>query len=176
MPGVRTPPKAPAPAPEAAKAFGEGLGDGVGVGVGAGAGVGVGAGGGGLASIVLGTSGVVFAVLPAYAPDEQARVHVFCHAAPGTWHAMGVMLSAAGSLSWLRGVLGADYGTLDDEAARWKPGVEVVYERHDDWVGGKMPQLKKMFEALGFDRSGGGDFRFHKNPRCCPRMGTNEHE
>ena len=26
----------------------------------------------------------------------------------------------------------------------WKPGVEVVYERHDDWVGGKMPQLKKV--------------------------------
>ena len=26
----------------------------------------------------------------------------------------------------------------------WKPGVEVVYERHDDWVGGKLPQLKKV--------------------------------
>ena len=71
----------------------------------------------GLVSVVLGTSGVVFAVLPAYAPDAQARVHVFCHAAPGTWHAMGVMLSAAGSLAWLRGVLGADYATLDAEAA-----------------------------------------------------------
>jgi xylulokinase len=78
----------------------------------------------GLVSVVLGTSGVVFAVLPAYAPDEEARVHVFCHAAPGTWHAMGVMLSAAGSFSWLRGVLGADYGALDSEAAGWEPGVE----------------------------------------------------
>jgi xylulokinase len=78
----------------------------------------------GLVSVVLGTSGVVFAVLPAYAPDEQARVHVLCHAAPGTWHAMGVMLSAAGSLAWLRGVLGADFGTLDAEAALWEPGVE----------------------------------------------------
>lgn len=78
----------------------------------------------GLVSVVLGTSGVVFAVLPEYAPDEQARVHVFCHAAPGTWHAMGVMLSAAGSFAWLRGVLGADYATLDAEAARWQPGVE----------------------------------------------------
>jgi xylulokinase len=78
----------------------------------------------GLVSVVLGTSGVVFAVLPAYAPDEQARVHVFCHAAPGTWHAMGVMLSAAGSFAWLRGVLGADYATLDAEAASWEPGVE----------------------------------------------------
>ena len=78
----------------------------------------------GLVSVVLGTSGVVFAVLPAYAPDEQARVHVFCHAAPGSWHAMGVMLSAAGSFAWLHGVLGADYATLDEEAARWQPGVE----------------------------------------------------
>jgi xylulokinase len=53
-------------------------------------------------SLVLGTSGVVFAALPAYEPDPQARVHVFCHAVPGSWHAMGVMLSAAGSLQWAR--------------------------------------------------------------------------
>jgi xylulokinase len=75
-------------------------------------------------SVVLGTSGVVFAVLPAYAPDPQARVHVFCHAVPETWHAMGVMLSAAGSFAWLRRTLGADYGALDEEAERWEPGAE----------------------------------------------------
>jgi xylulokinase len=75
-------------------------------------------------SVVIGTSGVVFAVLPAYAPDREARVHVFCHAVPGTWHAMGVMLSAAGSAAWLRQALGADLGVLDQEAARWAPGVE----------------------------------------------------
>ena len=75
-------------------------------------------------SVVLGTSGVVFAVLPAYAPDAEARVHVFCHAVPGTWHAMGVMLSAAGSAAWLRQALGADLQTLDAEGAGWEPGVE----------------------------------------------------
>jgi xylulokinase len=75
-------------------------------------------------SVVLGTSGVVFAVLPTYKPDAQARVHVFCHAVPGTWHAMGVMLSAAGSLAWLRHVVGAEYGVLDQEAERWPPGAE----------------------------------------------------
>jgi xylulokinase len=75
-------------------------------------------------SVVLGTSGVVFAALPAYAPDAQARAHVFCHAVPGTWHAMGVMLSAAGSAAWLREALAADLGTLEQEAARWEPGVE----------------------------------------------------
>ena len=75
-------------------------------------------------SVVLGTSGVVFSVLPAYAPDVQARVHVFCHAVPGTWHAMGVMLSAAGSFSWLHDALGASYAVLDEEAARWPAGTE----------------------------------------------------
>jgi len=75
-------------------------------------------------SVVLGTSGVVFAALPSYAPDPEARVHVFCHAVPGTWHAMGVMLSAAGSLAWLRRAVGADYVVLDEEAARWPPGTE----------------------------------------------------
>ena len=78
----------------------------------------------GAVSVVLGTSGVVFAPLPAYAPDVRARVHVFCHAVPGSWHAMGVMLSAAGSLAWLRSVVGADFGVLDTEAARWSPGTE----------------------------------------------------
>jgi len=26
----------------------------------------------------------------------------------------------------------------------WKPGVEVVYERNDDWAGGPLPKLKKV--------------------------------
>ena len=61
-------------------------------------------------SIVLGTSGVVLAALPAFAADAQARVHVFCHAVPDTWEAMGVMLSAAGSLRWLRDAVAPDAG------------------------------------------------------------------
>jgi len=75
-------------------------------------------------SVVLGTSGVVFAVLPEYTVDPLARLHVFCHAIPQRWHAMGVMLSAAGSAAWLHGVLGADFRTLDTEAAGWDPGAE----------------------------------------------------
>ncbi len=76
-------------------------------------------------SIVLGTSGVVLAALPAFRHDPHARLHVFCHAVPGTWQAMGVMLSAAGSMSWLRGVLGGlDYRVLDTEAAAWEAGAE----------------------------------------------------
>ena len=77
-------------------------------------------------SVVLGTSGVVFCALPAFAADEEARVHAFCHAVPETWHAMGVMLSAAGSLAWLRDAVarGVAYGDLVKEAEGWPPGVE----------------------------------------------------
>jgi xylulokinase len=80
----------------------------------------------GPASVVLGTSGVVFAALPAYRPEERARVHVFCHAVPGAWHAMGVMLSAAGSLQWLRDAIapGVPFDPLVVEARGWEPGVE----------------------------------------------------
>src|SRR3954464_8280575 len=78
--------------------------------------LGVGIAAPGPVSVVLGTSGVVFAALPADAPEPEARVHVFSPAVPGTWHAMGVMLSAAGSFAWLRQALGAGYGALDEEA------------------------------------------------------------
>ena len=77
-------------------------------------------------SVQLGTSGVVFAAMPSFQADPEARVHSFCHAVPGAWHAMGVMLSAAGSLRWLRDAVapGADFAALTAEAERWEPGVE----------------------------------------------------
>ena len=80
----------------------------------------------GPASVVLGTSGVVFAASDAFAADRAARVHSFCHAVPGAWHSMGVMLSAAGSLRWLRDAVapGGDFAALLAEAERWEPGVE----------------------------------------------------
>jgi xylulokinase len=88
--------------------------------------LGVGVTGPGVLSVVLGTSGVVLAALPEYAHDPQARVHAFCHAVPGTWQAMGVMLSAAGSLEWLHGVVGADasFDQLVAEAEAWPPGAD----------------------------------------------------
>jgi xylulokinase len=75
-------------------------------------------------SVVLGTSGVVFAALPEFKADPQARVHAFCHAVPAAWHAMGVMLSAAGSLRWLHDAVDGTYDDLFAEAARWPVGVE----------------------------------------------------
>jgi xylulokinase len=86
-------------------------------------GVGVVAAGGPL-SVVLGTSGVVFAAQESFAPDPEGRVHAFCHAVPGAWHTMGVMLSAAGSLAWLRSAAGGEFAELAQEAAAWEPGTE----------------------------------------------------
>jgi xylulokinase len=64
--------------------------------------VGVGAVAPGVVALSLGTSGVVFATTETPAIEARGRVHAFCHAVPGRWHMMGVMLSAAGSLRWLR--------------------------------------------------------------------------
>jgi xylulokinase len=86
--------------------------------------LGVGVVGPGPLSVVLGTSGVVFAALEGYRADPEARVHVFCHAVPDTWEAMGVMLSAAGSLRWLRDVVGGAFDELVGEAERWPAATE----------------------------------------------------
>jgi xylulokinase len=77
-------------------------------------------------SVVLGTSGVVFAALDHFEADPQGRVQAFCHAVPARWHAMGVMLSAAESLRWLRSMLApaARYDELDERAKSWPPGSE----------------------------------------------------
>lgn len=56
----------------------------------------------GIVSTTIGTSGVVFAHSDKFAIDPQMRIHTFCHAVPGKWHSMGVVLSAGGSLRWLR--------------------------------------------------------------------------
>ncbi|HMZ07159.1 MAG TPA: xylulokinase [Anaerolineales bacterium] len=64
--------------------------------------VGVGAVEAGIVGLTVGTSGVIFASTPAALIEPEGRLHAFCHAVPGMWHFMGVMLSAAGSLQWYR--------------------------------------------------------------------------
>lgn len=86
--------------------------------------------------ITLGTSGVVFAVTDAHRVIPGGVLHAFCHARPQTWHLMGVMLSAGGSLHWWRDVLHGDesrrngdekYTAMIDEAAGIEPGCEGLY-------------------------------------------------
>ncbi|RAV09482.1 xylulokinase [Paenibacillus contaminans] len=64
--------------------------------------VGVGVVKSGIASVALGTSGVVFVHDDDYAADAEYRLHSFCHGVPGKWHRMGVMLAAGGSFQWWR--------------------------------------------------------------------------
>jgi xylulokinase len=67
----------------------------------------------GVVALTVGTSGVVFAPTDSPLIEPQGRLHAFCHAVPGMWHFMGVMLSAAGSLQWYHDTL-APTMTFDD--------------------------------------------------------------
>jgi xylulokinase len=69
----------------------------------------------GIVAVSVGTSGTVFAPMLEPKVDPKLRVHTFCHAVPEQWHAMGVMLSAGGSLRWFRDALCAEE---KEEAAR----------------------------------------------------------
>jgi xylulokinase len=68
--------------------------------------VGVGAVAAGQGFVSLGTSGVIFAVTDRFVALPERTLHAFCHALPGRWHGMAVMLSAAASLSWIARILG----------------------------------------------------------------------
>ena len=91
--------------------------------------VGVGAIVPGVVALSLGTSGVVFATTDAPLRDPAGQVHAFCHAVPGRWHMMTVMLSAAGSLRWFRDALapGEDFGRLTAAAESVPPGADGLF-------------------------------------------------
>jgi xylulokinase len=115
----------------------------------------------GTLSVVLGTSGVVFAALPEYRAEPQARVHVFCHAVPETWEAMGVMLSAAGALQWFRDTLapGTSFDQLVAEAQEWPPGAEGL--TFLPYLSGERtphadPSARAVFEGLTLRHGRGG--------------------
>lgn len=60
----------------------------------------------GAAMLSLGTSGVTFVATDTHRPNVAGAVHAFCHAIPGKWHQMAVMLSAASCLDWAVRLLG----------------------------------------------------------------------
>jgi len=67
---------------------------------------------------------VVFATVDGPFIEPEGRLHAFCHAVPGKWHLMGVMLSAAGSLRWYRDTFapGMNYDDLLAPAENIPPG------------------------------------------------------
>ncbi len=84
-----------------------------------------------------GTSGTVLAPMTTPRVDAAMRAHTFCHVAPDTWYAMGVVLSAGGAFGWYRDQLARDLhasaqadaqadAQLDDEAQHIAPGADGV--------------------------------------------------
>jgi len=63
----------------------------------------------------LGTSGVLFVSNSEYLPNAERAVHTFCHALPGRWHQMGVILAATDSLNWFSGITGVSPEALTAE-------------------------------------------------------------
>jgi len=91
--------------------------------------VGVGVVSSGTMALSLGTSGVVFAATDAPIHEPRGRVHAFCHAVPGRWCMMSVMLSAAGSLRWFRDAVAPDvpFSDLVEPAAEVPPGSDGLF-------------------------------------------------
>ena len=93
----------------------------------------------GVVSATMGTSGVVFAHSDHLGFDPEGRLQRGCHAVPGAYHVMGVVLSAGGSLQWFRNELGKaevalaksqgvdPYQILTSEAALAGPGAEGLF-------------------------------------------------
>ena len=105
----------------------------------------------------LGTSGVLFVVTPTYQPNAASATHAFCHAVPGRWHQMSVMLAAASALQWVAKLLGAPdagdvaaraaaLGASDREAAPlFLPYLSGERTPHND------AQVRGSFHGLDFD-------------------------
>lgn len=84
--------------------------------------VGVGLHRAGQAMLSLGTSGVYFAVSDGFLARPEQAVHSFCHALPGRWHLMSVMLSAASCLDWVARLTGLpSVAAMLDEVASEQP-------------------------------------------------------
>ncbi len=122
---------------EGAKASGlpEGLPVIAGGGDNAAAAVGSGVVGDGNGFVSLGTSGVVFVASEKPRIDPAGALHAFCHAVPGRYHLMGVILSAGGSLRWYRDTLAriktddkdGAYAQIFARAATIEPGADGLF-------------------------------------------------
>jgi xylulokinase len=64
--------------------------------------------------VSLGTSGVLLAARNGFSAAPASAVHTFCHAIPGAWYQMGVILAATDSLNWLSRIAGRSPEALTD--------------------------------------------------------------
>ncbi len=89
--------------------------------------------------VSLGTSGVVFVASEKPKTDPDGALHAFCHAVPGRYHLMGVILSAGGSLRWFRDVIAREtiaaarqrnidaYDLIFEQASKVPPGADDLF-------------------------------------------------
>jgi xylulokinase len=108
----------------------------------------------GAAFVSLGTSGVLFAANDRYRPNAASAVHAFCHALPGVWHQMGVVLSAADSLNWLASITGRRPAELTAELGeRLRPPGRVAFLPY--LSGERTPHndasVRALFTGLGHE-------------------------
>lgn len=105
----------------------------------------------------LGTSGVLFVVTPSYQPNAASATHAFCHAVPGRWHQMSVMLSAASSLQWVADLLGAPgAGVVAEKAAALSAAQCAASPLFLPYLGGERTphndaNVRGSFHSLSFD-------------------------
>ena len=99
--------------------------------------------------LTVGTSGVIFATTPSALIEPEGRLHAFCHAVPGMWHFMSVMLSAAGSLQWYRDTFAPDmnFDDLIKETESAPAGCEGLLFL--PYLSRLYPVLKSSFAKLG---------------------------
>ncbi len=81
----------------------------------------------GSAFLSLGTSGVLFAANGGYRPAPASAVHTFCHALPGTWHQMGVILAATDALEWLARLTGQTAVALTRDLGDVQPPGKTLF-------------------------------------------------
>ncbi|MBN8290796.1 xylulokinase [Rhodobacter sp. NTK016B] len=81
----------------------------------------------GEAFLSLGTSGVLFAANDRYRPDPATAVHAFCHAVPGTWHQMGVILAATDALNWLSRLTGQSAAALTSDLGALRAPAHTLF-------------------------------------------------
>ena len=119
--------------------------------------VGMGAVDSGQGFLSLGTSGVLFVVTPSYQPNAASATHAFCHAVPGRWHQMSVMLSAASSLQWVTDLLGApNAGVVADKAGALSAAQRAASPLFLPYLGGERTphndaNVRGSFHGLSFD-------------------------
>ncbi|MBX2830334.1 MAG: xylulokinase [Rhodospirillales bacterium] len=117
---------------------------------------GIGAQNEGQGFVSLGTSGVLLSARDGYHPAPETALHTFCHAIPGRWYQMGVMLSATDSLNWLARITGQNPIELTSElngalrtpgSVRYLPYLSGERTPHND------AEIRGSFTGLATDTS-----------------------